>query len=349
MQNKKIFLINLIYYLCMLSVAVIFVLGYFGVLKNSYLSTFLIQGVVMLAMPIILYSLFVTKNIKQTFKQFGFKKISLTVLLCSIALGFVLFFVNNYVADVFYTVLTMFGYDNSVNVALSVHTDIALEFLLTAIVPGICEEVLHRGMFMRGTAKQGYTRYGLLFSSLLFGLMHLNIQQFFYAAILGCLMGVVVIVADSIYPAMIIHFMNNALSIYFSYGVKYDWPLANFKANIESAIFANGLIISIAVICGLIFLLLMLYSVLVTAIARDKHKRMAVKLAKELKMEEMSYMEMQAKLDEVGVVLDKTNPQNVLEIKNSGKALKFVDNIFLYSSIVLGGLITLCTFIWGIL
>ena len=333
----------------MLCVAVVFVFGYFGLLKNSYLSTFLIQGVVMLAIPIILYSLFVTKNIKQTFREFGFKKISLTVLFYSILLGFVLFFINNYVADVFYTIISMLGYDNSVNVTLSVHSDIALEFVLTAIVPGICEEILHRGMFMRGSAKQGYTRYGLLFSSLLFGLMHLNIQQFFYATILGCLMGVVVIVADSIYPAMIIHFMNNALSIYFSNGIKYDWPLANFKANIESAVFANGLIISIAVIAGLIFLLLMLYRVLVIAIARDKHKRMAMKLAKELKMEEMSYIEMQAKLDEVGVVLDKTNPQNALEIKNSGPTLKFVDNIFLYSSIVLGGLITLCTFIWGIL
>lgn len=349
MQNKKIFFINLIYYLCLLSVAVIFVLGYFGIIKDSYLSTFLIQGVVMLAMPIILYSIFVTKSVKQTFNHFGFKKITFTVLLYSIALGFVLFFINNYVADIFYTVLSMFGYDNSINVALSVNTDIAIEFLLTALVPGICEEILHRGMFMRGSANHGYTRYGLIFSSLLFGLMHLNIQQFFYAMILGCLMGVVVIVADSIYPAMIIHFMNNALSIYFSYGVKYNWPLADFKANIENAIFSTNLIMCIAIIAGVIFLLLALYKVLVDAIARDKHKRMAVKLAKDLKMEEMSYIEMQAKLDEIGIVLEKTSPQNVLDIQNSSKPLKFVDKIFLYSSIVLGGLVTLCTFIWGIL
>ena len=59
----------------MLSVAVIFVLGYLGIITDSYLSTFLIQGVVMLAMPVILYSLFVSKNVKQTFSDFGFKKI----------------------------------------------------------------------------------------------------------------------------------------------------------------------------------------------------------------------------------------------------------------------------------
>ena len=60
----------------MLSVALIFVLGYFDIIKSSYLSTFLIQGIVMLAFPITLYSALVTKNVKQTFSDFGFKKIS---------------------------------------------------------------------------------------------------------------------------------------------------------------------------------------------------------------------------------------------------------------------------------
>jgi len=349
MQNKKIFLINLIYYLCLLSVALIFVLGYFDLIKNSYISTLLIQGIIMFAIPIILYSLFISKNIKQTFNDFGFKKITFTVLIYSILLGFILFFINNYVADIFYTILTLLGYENSINVSLNINNSIGIEFLLTAIAPGICEEVLHRGMFMRGSSKQGYTRYGLLFSSILFGLMHLNIQQCFYAMVLGCLMGVVVIVADSIYPAMIIHFMNNGLSIYFSYGVKHNWPLANFKSNIEKAIFSTNLIFCILLIAGLIFVLFALYKFLIKAIAKDKHKQMAIKLAKDLKMEDMSLVEMQAKLDEVGIILEKTSPKNVLTIQNTEQQLTFVDKIFLYSSFVLGILITICSFIWGIL
>lgn len=349
MQNKKIFIINLIYYLCLLCVATVFILGYFNILDNGYLSTFLIQGVVMLAMPIILYSMFITKNFKQTLHDFGFKKISGTVLICSIALGFVLFFVNNYVADIFYTLLAMFGYDNSVNVTLSISNSIGIEFLLTAIIPGICEEILHRGMFMRGSSKQGYTRYGLIFSSILFGLMHLNIQQFFYAMILGCLMGVVVIVADSIYPAMIIHFMNNALSIYFSYGIEYNWPLADFKYNIENMIFSTSLLLSIGIITGLIFLLLVLYRRLVHTIAKDNHKRVALKLAKDLKLDDMSYVDMQNKLDEIEIVLEQTSPKSTENIQNNSPPLKFADKIFLYSSIILGAMITICSFIWGIL
>lgn len=349
MQNKKIFIINLIYYICMLSVAVVFVLGYLGFLENSYLSTFLIQCVIMFAIPVILYSLFVTKSAKQTFKDFGFKKISFNILLCSIALGFVLFFVNGYVADIFYTILNILGFDNSINVSLSVSKSIGTEFLLTAIAPGICEEILHRGMFMRGSSKQGYTRYGLLFSSLLFGLMHLNIQQFFYAMVLGGLMGIVVIVADSIYPAMIIHFMNNGLNIYFSYGVEYNWPLVDLKYTIENIIYSTNFILSIVLICGLILLLLAVYRMLVQAIAKDKHKATAMALAKDLKMEDMDYIEMQNKLNEIEILLEQSSPNKTLDLSNENPPLKFVDKIFLYSSIILGALITICSFIWGVL
>lgn len=333
----------------MLLVALIFIFGYYDIIPNGFISTLLIQAIVMFAIPIILYSVFVNKSVKKTFNTFGFKKISVTVLLCSIALGFVLFFINNYVADIFYVILSILGYDNSINISLSVGSKIGTQFLLTAVFPGICEEVLHRGLVLRGSAKEGYTRYGLLFSSILFGLMHLNIQQFFYAMILGCLMGIVVIVADSIYPAMIIHFMNNALSLYFSYGVKYDWPFAKLKASIESAIFSTSLILSVAIISGLIMLLLTLYRSLIHHIANDRHKRIALKLAKNLKMEDMSYADMQIKLDEIGVVLNQSAPKNVMEIKNIDNKLTFVDNIFLYSSVVLGALITICSFIWGIL
>ena len=264
-------------------------------------------------------------------------------------LGFILFFVNNYVADIFYAILTIFGYDNSINISLSIN-NVGLEFLLTALIPGFCEEVLHRGMYMRGSQKQGYTRYGLLFSSILFGLMHLNIQQFFYAAILGSLMGIVVIVADSIYPAMIIHFMNNALSTYFVYGYQLDWPLADLKYTIENFIFSRNLIVCIIMLSTLIFALLWIYKYLVSQIAKDKQKQIATSLAKDLKLDEISIEEVQHKLNEIETVLEQSSPKSSMNITNENTAaLNFMDKVFLYSSIVLGSLITVCSFIWGVL
>lgn len=349
MNNKKIFTINLIYYICMVSVAIIFLLGYMDIIDSSYLSTFLIQGIVMLAMPLILYSVFISKNWKQTLNDFGFKKISLKIIIISIFLGFILFLVNGYVADIFYAILSIFGYDNSINISLSVN-NIGLEFVLTALVPGFCEEVLHRGMYMRGIQKQGYTRYGLLFSSILFGLMHLNIQQFFYATILGSLMGIVVIVADSIYPAMIIHFMNNALSTYFVYGYYRNWPLARFKYYLENLIFSTNFVMCILILSSVIFLLLWTYKYLLKQITKEKQKQIANSLAKDLKLDQADYNEVQQKLNEIESILQQTNPQSNTTISNENSIiLNFVDKVFLYSSIVLGSLITFCSFIWGIL
>ena len=66
-------------------------------------------------------------------------------------------------------------------------------------------------------------------------------------------------------------------------------------------------------------------------------------------MEQMDYAQMENKLNELDMVLQQSSPQSVFQINNSNKTLKFVDNIFLYSSLILGGLITICSFIWGIL
>ena len=66
-------------------------------------------------------------------------------------------------------------------------------------------------------------------------------------------------------------------------------------------------------------------------------------------MEDMDYIQMQNKLNEIEVLLEQSNPKKSLDLTNESPQLKFIDKIFLYSSLVLGGLITICSFIWGIL
>lgn len=91
-----------------------------------------------------------------------------------------------------------------------------------AILPAICEEFLHRGVLLNGLKEIGIKK-AILISSLMFGLLHFNINQFFYATILGMLMALVSVVSKSIYPAMIIHFTNNAISVYLSSAESYGW------------------------------------------------------------------------------------------------------------------------------
>ena len=87
MKDKTYIKINLIYFIAMILVAIIFVLGAFGIVQNEWLSTFLIQIVVMFALPLLLYSLFTKTKVKDTFKTFGIKIVSPAIIGFSILLG----------------------------------------------------------------------------------------------------------------------------------------------------------------------------------------------------------------------------------------------------------------------
>ena len=68
--------VTLIYLISLILVSVIFLLGYLEVFASDVLATLLIQLVVMAAIPLLLYTLLVSKSFKKTFKDAGFKKIS---------------------------------------------------------------------------------------------------------------------------------------------------------------------------------------------------------------------------------------------------------------------------------
>ncbi len=87
-----------------------------------------------------------------------------------------------------------------------------LLFLFTiSVVPAIVEEFAYRGVVLGALRKYG-DAFAIIASGILFGLMHGNIVQIPFAFALGCLMGYISVVSNSILPAVAIHFLNNFLS-----------------------------------------------------------------------------------------------------------------------------------------
>ena len=111
MKNKSFFKISLIYFVAICLVAILFIFGHLGLIQNEILSSFLIQIIVMFAVPLLMYTLLVSKNVKQTFADTGFKKISKQMILITIGLGFVLYFLNQFVASIFSSIISLFGYE----------------------------------------------------------------------------------------------------------------------------------------------------------------------------------------------------------------------------------------------
>ncbi len=346
MKNKNVYKINIIYFVAITLVAIIFLLGYAGLLPSGIITSFLIQIVVMLAIPLLMYGLLTSKNIKETLTDCGVKKISSKIIAISIILGFVLYFINTFVADAFASIISLFGYESLSSSSAPSNITYGLlfkELILSCVLPGICEEFLHRGIMLHAHKKYANTRFCLIISSILFGLIHLNIRQFFYAAILGFLMGYVTLVADSIIPSMIIHFMNNFLSNYFYYGSQFNWPFVRFFSFVTN-IFMSNIIIFILSSTICVLLLFALYYYLTKQILKERAKTETQSIIKALKMEKLTLIEAQIKLNHVNLLLQEKHIKENKKPKSS-----FFDKVLLISSIVLGTILTISSFIWGVI
>lgn len=136
-------------------------------------------------------------------------------------------------------------------VATGGSNNIFLSLFLIAITPAICEEV-----FMRGVVLNGYRNIPLwkaaVMNGVLFGLFHNNFMQLSYTTIVGIILTYVVVLTDSIYPAMIMHFIMNGLSVLME-----NYPnsiYANFTSWYESNIILM-IILSIVSIAAVILLI----------------------------------------------------------------------------------------------
>jgi len=82
----------------------------------------------------------------------------------------------------------------------------------SAAIPGVCEELVFRGVVLPGFENYG-TRRAAMFSALLFALLHGSVTGLPGQFVLGLVLAQLVVSADSIYAGMIFHTVYNAAAI----------------------------------------------------------------------------------------------------------------------------------------
>lgn|GEM_PF-874362 len=90
--------------------------------------------------------------------------------------------------------------------------DFLLGIVIVAGSPAICEEILSRGILMRGYESYG-KKTAIVMSALLFSLMHRNIENFIGIFIIGLVLGYVVYTTNSIFAGVMVHFINNSFAV----------------------------------------------------------------------------------------------------------------------------------------
>ncbi len=94
--------------------------------------------------------------------------------------------------------------------------NIFVVLFVIAVTPAICEEMMFRGMIFHGMKAKYRTMTAIAAVAVMFGLYHMSLVKFIPTGLLGFVLCYTAYVTDSIYPAMLMHFINNALSVLIS-------------------------------------------------------------------------------------------------------------------------------------
>ena len=93
---------------------------------------------------------------------------------------------------------------------------IALLVLHSAVAPALVEEFAFRGVLLQPLRKYG-DWFAILTTAVLFGLMHGNMTQMPFAVVAGIGLGYCATVTGSLWVSILIHFLNNFISVCFSF------------------------------------------------------------------------------------------------------------------------------------
>lgn len=88
--------------------------------------------------------------------------------------------------------------------------------LVIALAPAVCEEMLFRGVILHSLQAKYRVPSAIAITAVLFGLYHMSLIKFIPTGLLGMVFCIVVWKTGSIYPAMLMHFINNAISVIIS-------------------------------------------------------------------------------------------------------------------------------------
>ena len=115
--------------------------------------------------------------------------------------------------------LTSLFAENSVDTVLTHivnNNPLWLNLLIIALLPAVVEEFIFRGLIFNGYKRRN-PFMAILLSAALFGLIHMNINQFSYAFAIGVIFGFMVYATGSLLPSILSHFIINGTSVVISH------------------------------------------------------------------------------------------------------------------------------------
>lgn len=131
--------------------------------------------------------------------------------------GLISFFLLSVILNYFQWFITKLGYSTDPDpFTLNSVKDLLICYVSLAIIPAICEELLFRGVIINCLRHKGEI-FAVILSAVMFAIFHFSPLQLVYPICWGLLLGIVYLRTKNILFPMIMHFINNALSLTLQY------------------------------------------------------------------------------------------------------------------------------------
>ena len=175
----------------------------------------IITEYVFILMPVVIYVILCKIDFKEQFRMKPIGILNLFLIFCIMIFSIPVVSILNLLN--LWAIKSIFG--NVILVSIPQAENMAglfLNILVVGVSAGICEEVLFRGVIQRGMEKYG-VKASIIYTALLFGLIHLDFQRLLGTAILGGLIGFIVYRTNSLYGGIFAHFVNNSAAVVISF------------------------------------------------------------------------------------------------------------------------------------
>lgn len=162
------------------------------------------------------------------FKACGFRRFELKYLWLCLLLSFGALFGLSWLNSAFIDLLGHFGYQAAtIEIPKNGFFDFVLCSLIICVLPAFFEELIFRGFILAGSKRLGET-FAVIAGGALFSLFHKNPAQTPYQFVMGALFCLIAIKSGSIFPSMLMHFINNfyIIVIYFALPEGFALPAA---------------------------------------------------------------------------------------------------------------------------
>lgn len=182
-----------------------------GISPVMYYLTIAVNYLFGLALPVLLF--FAVRHTPMS-EGLPFRRVGALNLLLFTAFGCMICMLANYPANWVSVVEQSFGFSGTLpSMPLTDSPAVlALYALNVIVIPPLVEEIMFRGVVLQSMRRFG-DGFAVFFSALLFGLYHGNFIQMVFAFVCGLALGYVVVRTNSLLPGLLIHFINNAVSL----------------------------------------------------------------------------------------------------------------------------------------